>query len=100
MLGIFSRRVGTVPAVSGMVVGIGFTAAYIIGNRFFGMPAWCFGISAQAIGSVGMLLNFAVALLLVPFCKPPGPSVQQLIDRIREPEGSGPGVDIEIAPGQ
>ena len=100
VLGIFSRRVGTVPAVSGMVVGIGFTAAYIIGNRFFGMPAWCFGISAQAIGSVGMLLNFAVALLLVPFCKPPGPSVQQLIDRIREPEGSGPGVDIEIAPGQ
>ncbi len=100
VLGIFSRRVGTVPAVSGMVVGIGFTAAYIIGNRFFGMPAWCFGISAQAIGSVGMLLNFAVALLLVPFCKPPGPSVQQLIDRIREPEGSGPSVDIETAAGQ
>jgi len=100
VLGIFSRRVGTVPAVSGMVIGIGFTAAYIIGNRFFGMPAWCFGISAQAIGSVGMLLNFAVALLLVPFCKPPGPAVQQLIDRIREPEGSGPGVDIENAAGQ
>ena len=100
VLGIFSRRVGTVPAVSGMVVGIGFTAAYIIGNRFFGMPAWCFGISAQAIGSVGMLLNFVVALLLVPFCKPPGPAVQQLIDRIREPEGSGPGVDIENAAGQ
>ncbi|NQY91290.1 MAG: cation acetate symporter [Deltaproteobacteria bacterium] len=100
VLGIFSRRVGTVPAVSGMVVGIGFTAAYIIGNRFFGMPAWCFGISAQAIGSVGMLLNFTVALLLVPFCKPPGPAVQQLIDRIREPEGSGPGVDIENAAGQ
>ena len=100
VMGIFSRRVGTVPAVSGMVVGIGFTAAYIIGNRFFGMPAWCFGISAQAIGSVGMLLNFAVALLLVPFCNPPGPAVQQLIDRIREPEGSGPGVDIETAAGQ
>ena len=100
VLGIFSRRVGTVPAVSGMVVGIGFTAAYIIGNRFFGMPAWCFGISAQAIGSVGMLLNFAVALLLVPFCKPPGAAVQQLIDRIREPEGSGPAIDIETAPGQ
>jgi cation/acetate symporter len=100
VMGIFSRRVGTVPAVSGMVIGIGFTAAYIIGNRFFGMPAWCFGISAQAIGSVGMLLNFAVALLLVPFCKPPGPAVQQLIDRIREPEGSGPGVDIENAAGQ
>jgi len=91
VMGIFSRRVGTVPAVSGMVVGIGFTAAYIIGNRFFGMPAWCFGISAQAIGSVGMLLNFAAALLLVPFCKPPGPTVQRLIDRIREPEGSSPG---------
>ncbi len=98
VLGIFSRRVGTVPAVSGMILGILFTATYIVGNRFFGMPAWCFGISAQGIGTVGMLLNFAVTLALTPFCAPPPPEVQRLIERIREPEPAGPAVMIETAP--
>ncbi len=98
VLGIFSTRVGTVPAVCGMVVGIGFTATYIIGNRFFGMPAWCWGISAQGIGTVGMLLNFAVTLALAPMCKKPSQAIQLMVESIREPEGVGPAVEIETAP--
>ncbi len=97
VLGIFSTRVGTVPAVCGMVAGIGFTAVYIIGNRFFGMPAWCWGISAQGIGTVGMLINFAVTLGLTPFCSPPSDDVKLMIESIREPEGVGPAVEIESA---
>ncbi len=97
VLGIFSKRVGTIPAVSGMLAGIGFTAAYIIGNRFFGMPAWCFGISAQGIGTVGMIVNFAVTLGLTPFFSPPSTQVQDMIDRIREPEDAPPAVAIETA---
>ncbi|MFP6625560.1 MAG: sodium:solute symporter family protein [Deltaproteobacteria bacterium] len=88
VLGIFSKRVGTVPAVAGMITGIVFTAAYIIGNRFFAMPAWCFGISAQGIGTVGMLLNFIVALLLTPLFPAPSQKIQQLIHSIREPEAT------------
>ncbi len=99
VLGIFSKRVGTVPAVVGMVVGIAFTAAYIIGNRFFGMPAWCFGIGAQGIGTVGMLINFALTLLLAPLFPPPDKDVIALIESVREPEGAGPAVEIETAPG-
>ncbi|UCE31757.1 MAG: cation acetate symporter, partial [Burkholderiales bacterium] len=38
VLGIFSKRVGTVPAMAGMIVGIGFTAVYIIGSVYAGMP--------------------------------------------------------------
>jgi cation/acetate symporter len=98
LLGIFSRRVGTVPAIAGMVVGIGFTAFYIVGNVFFGMPAWLFGINAQGIGAVGMVLNFLVALLLTPFFPPPSAEVQRLVQDIREPEGVGPAPDIETAP--
>ncbi len=86
VLGIFSRRIGTVPAVSGMVVGIVFTASYIIGNRFFGMSPWCFGISAQGIGTVGMALNFLVALSLTPFFAAPSAAVQEMVLSIREPE--------------
>ena len=86
VLGIFSRRVGTVPAVAGMVVGTGFTAVYIIGNVYFDMPAWCFGIKATGIGTVGMLLNFAVTLSLTPLCKPPRDEIQALIADLRAPE--------------
>jgi len=96
-LGIFSKRVSTLPAVAGMIAGIGFTAAYILGSVYAGMPNWCFGIGPQGIGTVGMLLNFAVTLGLTPFFPPPSPEVQRMVDAIREPEGVGPAVDIEAA---
>jgi cation/acetate symporter len=96
-LGIFSKRVSTWPAVAGMVVGIGFTATYILGSVYGGMSNWCFGIGPQGIGTVGMLLNFAVTLGLTPFFPPPSEKVQRMIDAIREPEGVGPAVDIEAA---
>ena len=103
VLGIFSRRVGTVPAVAGMVAGIGFTAFYIIASVFGGMAPWTFGvleqgINPQGIGSVGMLLNFAVTLGLAPFFPAPDAETQAMIDAIREPEEAGPAVDIEAAP--
>jgi cation/acetate symporter len=98
VLGIFHRRVGTVPAVAGMITGIVFTGGYIWGEVYAGMPRWCLGIGPQGIGAVGMLLNFAVTLGLVPWTRPPSPQVQALVASIREPEGSGPAVDIEAAP--
>ena len=88
VLGIFSRRVGTVPAISGMAVGIIFTAAYIYGSVYQGMKPWCFGIGPQGIGSVGMLLNFVVTLSMTPFFPPPSEKVQNMVESIREPEGA------------
>lgn len=98
VLGIFGKRTGAVPAIAGMLVGITFTASYILGTVYFGWTHWCFGIGPQGIGVVGMLLNFTTALLLTPLCKPPSAAAQAMVDRIREPEGAGPGVDIEAAP--
>jgi cation/acetate symporter len=96
-LGIFSKRVSKFPAVAGMITGIGFTAAYILGSVYGGMPNWCFGIGPQGIGTVGMLLNFTVTLALTPFFPAPSAEVQRMVDAIREPEGVGPAVDIEAA---
>ncbi len=98
VLGIFSKRVGTVPATLGMIAGIGFTAFYIIGSVYGGMSNWCFGISPQGIGVIGMLLNFGVALTLTPFCRGPSRSTQLMIESIREPEGAGAAIDIDSAP--
>jgi len=88
VLGIFSKRVGTIPAVAGMIVGIGFTATYILGSVYGGWSDWAFGIGPQGIGVVGMVLNFAVTLGLTPFFPEPDESTQELILSIREPEGA------------
>ncbi len=103
VLGIFTKRVGTVPAVCGMIAGIGFTAWYIIACVFFGMETWTFGIfptgiNPQGIGVIGMALNLAVTLGLTPFCAAPSAKVREMVDSVREPEDAGAAVEIETAP--
>ncbi|MFM1890341.1 MAG: hypothetical protein RLZZ565_1098 [Planctomycetota bacterium] len=103
VLGIFSKRVGTVPAVCGMVAGISFTAFYIVATVFFGMDRWTFGvfengINPQGIGVIGAAINFATTLLLTPISRPPSASVKRLVDSVREPEDAGAAVAIETAP--
>mgnify|MGYP002725564595 FL=1 len=103
VLGIFNKRVGTVPAVCGMLAGIIFTAYYIITCVFFGMEPWTFGIfekgiNPQGVGTVGMLLNFIITLILMPFFRAPDKKIQNMVDSVREPEGIGPAIKIETAP--
>ena len=94
LLGIFSRRMNGAGAVAGMLAGIGFTATYIICFKFvrpeLNTPEhWLFGISPEGIGTLGMLLNFAVALAVAPFFPPPSAKVQDLVSSIRVPRGAG-----------
>lgn len=97
VLGIFSKRVGTWPATLGMIAGIGFTATYILGSIYGGWSNWVFGIGPQGIGVIGMLINFGVTLGLTPFFPAPDQTVQELIMTIREPEGAGPALDIDVS---
>lgn len=98
LLGIFDSRTNRQGAVSGMLVGIAFTAFYIVGNQWdtiFGMERaadfvrpwymtrWFFEISPQGIGTIGMLLNFAVALVVSRLTPPPPAEVRELVARIR-----------------
>ena len=88
VLGVFSKRVTREGAIAGMVLGIGFTATYIVGFKILGWGGpedWWFGISPEGIGTVGMLLNFAVTLGVSRFTPPPPPEVQQLVETIRLP---------------
>ena len=84
VLGIFWKRMNGAGAVSGMVVGITFTASYIIANVYGGMEPW-FGISAAGIGAVGALLNLIVAVPVALMTSPPSASMQELIEEIRYP---------------
>ena len=89
LLGIFDSRTNRAGAILGMVVGLGFTAFYIVGNRFFGMPAWCFGIGAQGIGTVGMVLNLVVTFTVSRMTAPPPDHIRQMVEDVRNPRGIG-----------
>jgi cation/acetate symporter len=89
LLGIFDKRTNRQGAIAGMVVGIVFTAFYIIGNRFFGMEPFIFGISAQGIGTVGMVLNMVVTLVVSRLTPPPPEEIQEMVENVRVPRGAG-----------
>lgn len=92
ILGIFSKRVNKEGAISGMVCGIGFTASYILYFKFLGgkQEQWLWGISPEGIGTIGMLLNFAVTLVVSRFTPEPPESVKQQVEMIRYPNYHGP----------
>lgn len=90
VLGIFSKRMNKEGAIAGMVVGIVFTAAYIIYFKFVNPEAdtaanWWLGISPEGIGTLGMILNFIVSVVLCRFFPAPPEKVQRMVDSIRIP---------------
>ena len=93
ILGIFDKRMNKEGAITGMIVGIVFTASYII---YFkpqlggpGLPEnFWWGISPEGIGTLGMILNFVIALIVSRFTIAPPKEVQELTERIRTPRGS------------
>ena len=88
LLGIFDKRTNREGAIAGMVVGLGFTAIYIIGNKFFGMPAWFLGISSEGIGTIGMILNLIVTWSVSRVTPPPPPEIQAMVESVRVPRGA------------
>ena len=93
ILGIFSKRTTSEGAILGMIAGITFTASYIVYFKFVqpelnSAEFWWFGISPEGIGTVGMMLNFVIAMTVSRFTPPPPPHVQALVDRIRVPRGA------------
>ena len=101
ILGIFDKRMNREGAISGMIVGILFTATYIfyftpqLGGPGSRENFW-FGISPEGIGTLGMIFNFLVSIVVSRFTAPPPAEVQELTENIRFPRGSGEAHDITI----
>ena len=90
LLGIFSKRMNREAAIAGMVTGLTFTFSYIVYFKFISPETnnaahWLFGISPEGIGTLGMLINFAVSLFVMRITPPPPQEVQDLVERIRVP---------------
>ena len=98
LLGIFVKRANREGVVAGMVCGISFTAAYIIYFSVLkkGTKAdWILGISPEGIGSIGMLINFAVAFFVSYVTKEPPREIQEMVEQIRIPRGAGEAHEID-----
>ncbi len=100
MMGIFSPKINDKGATTGMLVGLLFTVAYIFTYKgIFFIPGtnflpdtseyWVFGIATVSVGAVGAMLNFATAFIISSMTEEPPQEIQELVESIRVPRGSG-----------
>jgi len=100
ILGIFYKKMNKEGAISGMLVGLSLMVWYMLKYKFGlfdgGKEAlgalkadWWFGISPEGFGTVAMVANFIVALIVNKFTKEPPLHVQEIVEHIRIPSGAG-----------
>ncbi|WP_394344306.1 sodium:solute symporter family protein [Tamlana fucoidanivorans] len=96
ILGIFYKRMNKEGAIAGMVVGITAMMLYMIKYKLGWFDEvlpdksdWWFGISPEGFGSVAMLLNFIVSMVIMAFTPAPPEEVQDIVETIRIPNGAG-----------
>lgn len=97
LLGVFSKRINQWGAILGMLAGMGSTLLYIFwfkGWFFMANTAmtsnleqnWFMGISPEAFGVVGAIINLIVAITVSLLTAPPPSQVQQLVTDLRIPK--------------
>ncbi|APZ45457.1 cation acetate symporter [Polaribacter reichenbachii] len=94
ILGIFDKRMNKEGAVLGMIIGILLMLFYMLKFKFdwFGGGAkedWWFGISPEGFGTVAMLINFIISIIVSKFTTKPSEEVQEIVENIRIPSGAG-----------
>lgn len=90
LLGIFSKRMNKEGAISGMVTGLVFTFGYIVYFKFVSPETsnpdhWWLGVSPEGIGTLGMIFNFLVSIIVMRLTPPPPEAVQAMVENIRVP---------------
>ena len=94
VLGIFWKRCNRAGAIAGMTTGLVFTfvmivlmRAHVVAPTVFSEPIITdfLGITAQGIGTLGMIINFVITVTVSKMTAPPPAHVQQLVEQIRYP---------------
>ncbi len=100
ILGIFYKKMNKEGAISGMIVGMLLMLYYILKFKFGVFDGgkemvdslksdWWFGISPEGFGTIAMIVNFVVALVVNKFTPEPPLDVQEIVENIRIPSGAG-----------
>ncbi|MEH6537536.1 MAG: sodium:solute symporter family protein [Psychroserpens sp.] len=100
ILGIFYKRMNKEGAVAGMIVGIITMLLYMMKYKLGWFDdvlpdksEWWFGISPEGFGSIAMLINFSVSIVVMKFTKAPPKEVQAIVEDIRIPSGAGDAIN-------
>ena len=100
MMGIFSKKMNKEGAMAGMLSGLFITLFYVFAHKgiFFikgteyldviGGANSFFGITPEAFGAVGALVNFIVAFAVDKVTKEPPAHIQAMVESVRIPRGS------------
>lgn len=100
MMGIFSKKMNKEGAMAGMLAGLFITLFYVFAHKglFFikgtdytaliGGPNSFFGITPEAFGAVGAIVNFIVAFVVDKVTAEPPAHIQQMVENVRIPRGS------------
>ncbi|WP_298835313.1 sodium:solute symporter family protein [uncultured Piscinibacter sp.] len=100
MMGIFSKKMNKEGAMAGMLAGLAVTLFYVFahkgiffikGTEFLGVIGGAnsfFGITPEAFGAVGALVNFIVAFAVDKVTKEPPEHIQHMVEAVRIPRGS------------
>lgn len=97
ILGIFDKRMNKQGAVAGMVVGIVLMLFYMIRYKTgliwvldpLPKSEWWFGTSPEGFGTIAMIVNVVVSVVVSRFTVAPPKEVQELVENIRIPSGAG-----------
>ena len=97
ILGIFDKRMNKQGAIAGMIVGIVLMLFYMIRYKtgLIGVmdarPAseWWFGTSPEGFGTIAMLVNVVVSVVVSRLTPAPPQDVQDMVESIRIPSGAG-----------
>ena len=104
LLGIFDKRMNKEGAITGMIIGLSLMVFYMLKFKFgifdggkeavAGLKSdWWFGISPEGFGTVAMVVNFIVSLVVSRMTPAPPQDVQDLVEHIRIPSGAGEASD-------
>ena len=94
VLGIFYKKMNKEGAISGMTVGISLMLFYMAKFKLGWLgdtppsSEWWFGISPEGFGTVAMIINFMVSLIVCQFTTAPPQEVQEIVENIRIPKES------------
>lgn len=101
MMGIFSKTMNSTGAIVGMLSGLAVTLFYVFAHKgilfingteyldLVGGANGFFGITPEAFGTVGAIVNFVVAYLVSKVTAPPPEHIQHLVEDVRTPRGAG-----------
>ncbi|MGY3795858.1 sodium:solute symporter family protein [uncultured Aquimarina sp.] len=97
ILGIFDKRMNRQGAVAGMIVGITLMLIYMVVYKtgLIGVmeprpkEEWWFGTSPEGFGTIAMIVNVVVSVIVSRMTPEPPKVVQEIVEDIRIPSGAG-----------